>query len=118
MNEEGEIFEDQPKADAEVLELDNFGDANVHEDPAEVVHGFEDANNEVNGFATNMLNDRQQQLNLRDMFKVEQSKKFEAKGGTDQQIALNAFTIRKTVDVKRLKHQLWDNVQPKLDAAA
>ena len=31
---------------------------------------------------------------------------------------MNAFAIRKTVDVKRLKNQLWDTIQTKLDAVA
>ena len=52
------------------------------------------------------------------MFKVKESKKFEATGGTNQHISLNAFAIRKAVDVKRLKHQLWDVLQPKLNSVA
>ena len=28
---------------------------------------------------------------------------------------LNEFKIKKTVDVKRLKHQLWENLDPKLE---
>ena len=31
---------------------------------------------------------------------------------------MNAFAIRKNVDVKRLKVQLWETIQPKLDALA
>ena len=32
-----------------------------------------------------------------------------------QRILLNEFKIKKTVDVRRLKHQLWDNLNPKLE---
>ena len=28
---------------------------------------------------------------------------------------LNEFKIKKTVDVRRLKHQLWENLNPKLE---
>ena len=45
----------------------------------------------------------QQQNRLRDMFNVHADKKFEATGGANQEIGLNQFAIRKTVDVKRLK---------------
>ena len=45
----------------------------------------------------------QTQNRLRDMFNVHQSKRFEAGGGNNQEIALNQFAIRKNVDVKRLK---------------
>jgi hypothetical protein len=37
------------------------------------------------------------------MFNVHASKKFEAAGGVNQEIGLNQFAIRRTVDVKRLK---------------
>ena len=47
---------------------------------------------------------------MRDMFIVKESKRFEATGGLNQHIALNVFAIRKTVDVKRLKQQLWDSL--------
>ena len=82
------------------------------------VHGVEDAGLDVNGFATDLLQGTRHSNSLRDMFRVSQSKKFEAVGGTNQHIALNAFTIRKTVDVKRLKHQLWETMQPKLNTFA
>ena len=49
------------------------------------------------------------------MLNVSRSKRFEATGGNNQKIGLNAFAIRKNVDVKRLKHQLWDHIHPKLD---
>ena len=52
------------------------------------------------------------------MFVVSQTRKFEATGGTNQHINLNPFAIQKNVDVKRLKHQLWDTLQPKLDSLA
>lgn len=44
------------------------------------------------------------------MFRVSQSRKFEATGGALQHISLNPFAIQKNVDVKRLKHQLWDSL--------
>ena len=49
------------------------------------------------------------------MFSVHQDKKFNALGGNNQEIGLNAFAIRKHVDVKRLKTQLWDSIQPILE---
>jgi hypothetical protein len=49
------------------------------------------------------------------MFNVHQSKKFQAMGGANQEIGLNPFAIRKNVDVKRLKTQLWDHIQPILE---
>jgi Condensin complex subunit 2 len=49
------------------------------------------------------------------MFNVNASKKFEATGGDNQEIGLNAFAIRKTVDVKRLKTQLWESVDKILE---
>ena len=55
------------------------------------------------------------QNHLKDMLNVSRSKRFEAAGGSNQKIGLNAFAIRKNVDVKRLKHQLWDHIHPKLD---
>lgn len=36
-------------------------------------------------------------------------------GGANQEIGLNPFAIRKHVDVKRLKTQLWDHIQPILE---
>ena len=49
------------------------------------------------------------------MFSSQQNTRFEATGGRNQAIGLNAFAIRKTVDVKRLKHQLWDHIKPKIE---
>ena len=34
---------------------------------------------------------------------------------SNNRIVLNEFKIKKTVDVKRLKHQLWENLDPKLE---
>jgi len=50
------------------------------------------------------------------MFKVVNSNKFEATGGTNQQINVNPFAIRKTINVKRLKNQLWDVLQDKIES--
>lgn len=55
------------------------------------------------------------QNKLRDMFNVQASRKFEASGGGGQEIALNQFAIRRNVDVKRLKTQLWDSIKPILE---
>ena len=48
-----------------------------------VEDGFEDAQADVSGFATDQFNMVKQQKNVRDMFVVSQSRKFEAAGGTN-----------------------------------
>ena len=113
MNEEGDIL-DGVEPNCEVN--DNINP--VEEEQGVIEHGFEDANLDVSGFCGDLLNGTKHQNNLRDMFKVSESRKFEATGGANQAIALNGFAIRKTVDVKRLKHQLWDTMQPKLNSLA
>lgn len=62
--------------------------------------GFEENLIEVNQFAQ----DGNKSIhNLKDMFRVETNQRFTTFGGTNQQIQLNPFAIRKQVDVKRLK---------------
>lgn len=46
------------------------------------------------------------------MFKTHSMKRFDAAGGANQEIQLNQFAIRKQVDVKRLKYQLWESMEP------
>ena len=48
------------------------------------------------------------------MFKTHSMKRFDAAGGANQEIALNQFAIRKQVDVKRRKYQLWESMEPVL----
>ena len=79
---------------------------------------LEEAHADVRGFADNYIDTSRQQNELRDMFKIQQSQRFEATGGTNQHISLNAFAIRKTLNVKRLKNQLWEALQPKLNSVA
>lgn len=50
------------------------------------------------------------------MFKVHSMKRFDAGGGLNQEIQLNSFAIRKQVDVKRLKHQLWATMEKKFES--
>ena len=52
------------------------------------------------------------------MFKVQSMRRFDAAGGLNQKIQLNQFAIRKQVDVKRLKYQLWDTMEPILSNAS
>ena len=113
MNEEGDIL-DAEEPDCPLN--DNHSQGVDEQGPVE--HGFEDANLDVSGFCNEIFNGTKHQSNLRDMFNVSTSRKFEATGGANQSIGLNAFAIRKNVDVKRLKHQLWETIQPKLNALA
>ena len=50
------------------------------------------------------------------MFKTQSMRRFDAAGGLNQKIQLNQFAIRKQVDVKRLKYQLWDTMEPILSS--
>ena len=69
---------------------------------------LQEAHADVRGFADNYIDTSRQQNELRDMFNIKQANRFEAAGGNNQHISLNAFVIRKTLNVKRLKSQLWD----------
>jgi hypothetical protein len=110
INEEGEVINN----DAEM------SDGNGHQEdlgiddlvePENVVIGFEDNPIPLEG----PLGQEPVVNNLKDMFRVDTSNRFNAFGGTNQKIQLNPFAIRKQVDVKRLKFQLWDNMKPKLE---
>ena len=47
------------------------------------------------------------------MFKVQSMKRFDAGGGNDQKIQVNQFALKRApIDVKRLKHQLWETMAP------
>ena len=100
INEEGEIINNGQDGD-------DFGDNDMNgggqDDDFDIKHvevGFEENLIEVNQFAQ----DGNKSIhNLKDMFRVETNQRFTAFGGTNQQIQLNPFAIRKQVDVKRLK---------------
>ena len=113
INEEGDYLEGQN---------DDFGEADAQDDGFKQEEGAGDAQPEIElGFEEATLEEGQgfgsfsaqkQQSNLRDMFKTHQMKRFDAAGGVNQEIRLNSFAIRKQVDVKRLKFQLWDTMDP------
>ena len=81
-----------------------------HEQPPEMEMGFEDAGLDNHGFGN--YSPEKAEKNLRSMFMAHNSKRFDAGGGADQKIQLNQFAIRKQVDVKRLKHKLWETMDP------
>ena len=76
--------------------MDDFGgggddpfDGLPHQDnpQVEMEVGFEEAGLQVHGFAN--YNPEKAQKNLKSMFQVHNSKRFDAAGGTDQKIELN-----------------------------
>ena len=105
MNEEGDMLDhgDLPQDDGNDQQHgDIAGDNGIME------HGFVEAEASLDGFCSQIHAPGITQNNLNQMLLTQQQRRFEAAGGKYQSIALNAFAIRKTVDVKRLKHQLWD----------
>ena len=105
VNEEGDFLGDNEIAD-EHLQDEVDKDIMINTQAEGIQHGLEETNIDVHGFAQAYVSDSKQQNAMRDMFKVKQSRRFEAAGGINQHITLNAFAIRKAVDVKRLKIQL------------
>ena len=99
MNEEGDFIENQDMGGADEHQSfadgaddgdENFG-ALANEGQIEV--GFEEPDLEKHGFGN--YSAEKQQKNLRDMFKVQSLKRFDAAGGMNQEIQLNQFAIRK-----------------------
>lgn len=81
-------------------------------EPENVVVGFEENLLPLEG----LVQDTKGTVNnLKDMFKIDATKSFNAFGGANQKIEVNPFAIRKQVDVKRLKFQLWDYMRPQLE---
>ena len=102
MMEDGEILENlvennNMKTPQKQQNKENNGLDDSWVEPPLIEDGFEDvnANQEVFAFGNFNQNTGLGQKNLRDMFKVQQNNRFEAKGGNNQEIHLNQFAIRK-----------------------
>lgn len=113
INEEGDVINNEPDAEDG---YDGEPEGNLGLDdlvaPENVVVGFEENLMPLEG----LVQDAKAAVNnLKDMFKIDATKSFNAFGGANQKIEVNPFAIRKQVDVKRLKFQLWDYMRPQLE---
>ena len=110
MMEDGDILEDDP---GDVNEPQNDQPDVPDFQPDLIEDGVEEAQLDDGGFG--VFTQENPQKNLRDMFAQSRSRQFYAAGGDNQQINLGQFAVKKTVDVKRLKHQLWYHMEDKFD---
>lgn len=76
--------------------------------------GFEEIEQMPHNPEVDILKQTQAVNNFKQMFVSSPTKRFDAAGGLHQQIMLNPFAIRKQIDVKRLKLQLWEHMEQRL----
>ena len=80
MMEDGNILDaGEPEPDCPLNDISH----QVVDGQGPVEHGFEDAIPDMGGFSSDLFNGARHQSNLRDMFKVQTSRKFEAAGGAN-----------------------------------